>query len=249
MGNSIQITIITPCMNSCRTIARAMDSVLNQTYGNYQYIVQDGSSKDSTVELLQKYEPLFEGRMIWASEKDTGITDAWNKAVDKATGDLVVFLGSDDELEETALEDIVQAYDPGKPLAVYYGMVRLMRDGQETGCIMTHHRELPRTMIGFNACFISRGVIDKFGKMDTRYKIAVDYDYMMKLFQSGEVAFVPVYRIFARYNMDGISSTSFKTLIEMLRIRYEAGYISKKDYCKGVLKAYIKGFYKQISKS
>ena len=94
--NNIQITIITPCMNSRQTIAKTMDSVLNQTYKNYQYIVADGNSQDGTVAIIQKYEPLFQGKMIWTSQKDTGIADAWNRAAAKATGDLVVFLGAVD---------------------------------------------------------------------------------------------------------------------------------------------------------
>ena len=247
--NNIQITIITPCMNSRQTIAKTMDSVLNQTYKNYQYIVADGNSQDGTVAIIQKYEPLFQGKMIWTSQKDAGIADAWNRAAAKATGDLVVFLGADDELETTALEHIAAAYDPEKPLAVYYGMMRTMRDGQETGCIMVHHRELPRQMIAFPACFISRKAIEKFGEVDTQYRIVTDYAYMLKLFQSGEVEFIPVYQIVSRFNVTGLSNMSFRTGIETAQVQYKGGYISKKSYYKNVLKAYIKGFFKKIIKA
>ncbi len=244
--NNIQITIITPCMNSRQTIAKTMDSVLNQTYKNYQYIVADGNSQDGTVEVIQKYEPLFQGKMTWTSQKDAGIADAWNRAAAKATGDLVVFLGADDELEPAALEHIAAACDPEKPLAVYYGMMRTMRDGQETGCVMVHHGELPRQMIAFPACFISRKVIEMFGGLDIQYKIVADYAYMLKLFQSGKVEFIPVYQIVSRFNVMGLSNTSLQTGIEALQVRYRAGYLSKKSYRKAILKAYVKGFYKKV---
>ena len=226
--NNIQITIITPCMNSRQTIAKTMDSVLNQTYKNYQYIVADGNSQDGTVEVIQKYEPLFQGKMTWTSQKDAGIADAWNRAA------------------ATALEHIAAACDPEKPLAVYYGMMRTMRDGQETGCVMVHHGELPRQMIAFPACFISRKVIEMFGGLDIQYKIVADYAYMLKLFQSGKVEFIPVYQIVSRFNVMGLSNTNLQTGIEALQVRYRAGYISKKTYRKAILKAYVKGFYKKV---
>lgn len=97
---------------------------------------------------------------------------------------------------------------------------------------MVHHRELPRQMIEFPACFISRKAIEKFGEVDTQYRIVTDYAYMLKLFQSGEVEFIPVYQIVSRFNVTGLSNMSFRTGIETAQVQYKAGYISKKVIIK-----------------
>lgn len=69
-------SIITICFNSEKTIERTMESVLAQTYKDYEYIIVDGASKDGTLDIVKKYEPLFEGRMKWKSEPVRGIHNA-----------------------------------------------------------------------------------------------------------------------------------------------------------------------------
>ena len=72
-------SIATPCWNSESTIERTIKSVLRQDFKDYEYIIVDGGSTDSTLDIIKKYEPLFEGRMQWKSEPDKGLYDAFNK--------------------------------------------------------------------------------------------------------------------------------------------------------------------------
>ena len=85
----MKVSIITVAYNSAQTIAQAMDSVLQQTYKDIEYIVVDGLSTDDTLSIVKQYEPKFQGRMRWLSEKDDGIYDAMNKGVHMATGNIV----------------------------------------------------------------------------------------------------------------------------------------------------------------
>ena len=93
-------TIITVCFNSEMTIERTIQSVLNQTCQDYEYIIIDGASTDGTMDIVRKYEPLFQGRMRWISEKDQGIYDAMNQAVEEAKGRFVFFLNCGMRLAE-----------------------------------------------------------------------------------------------------------------------------------------------------
>lgn len=77
----MKISIITVTYNSARTVRDTMESMLRQSYADYEYIVVDGASKDNTVDIVREYEPRFEGRMRWISEPDKGIYDAMNKGL------------------------------------------------------------------------------------------------------------------------------------------------------------------------
>ena len=92
----MKVSIITVAFNSAATIAHCMQSVLDQSYSNIEYIVVDGLSKDNTLNIVREFEPLFAGKMRWISENDNGIYDAMNKGLHMATGDVVGILNSDD---------------------------------------------------------------------------------------------------------------------------------------------------------
>lgn len=92
----MKISIITATYNSGKTVGDTLKSVLAQTYHDYELLVVDGASKDNTLEVVKKMEPLFEGRMRYISEPDKGIYDAMNKGIRMATGDVIGILNSDD---------------------------------------------------------------------------------------------------------------------------------------------------------
>ena len=91
MSNQLLFSVVTICYNSAQTIERTIKSVLAQTYTNFEYIIVDGGSTDSTLDIVKKYEPLFRGRLKWKSEPDHGIYDAMNKGILCAKGIIVGF--------------------------------------------------------------------------------------------------------------------------------------------------------------
>src|SRR5574344_177097 len=92
----MKFSIVTSTFNSAKTVRDTFDSVLAQTYNDYEYWVIDGGSKDKTLDIIKEYEPRFEGRMKFVSERDEGIYDAMNKGFKKCTGDVFMLINSDD---------------------------------------------------------------------------------------------------------------------------------------------------------
>ena len=97
----MKISLITVTYNSSRTLRDTIVSVLAQTYQDIEYIIIDGLSEDNTIEIIKEYEPQFEGRIRWVSEKDTGLYDAMNKGFRMATGEIIGIINSDDLIAET----------------------------------------------------------------------------------------------------------------------------------------------------
>lgn len=148
-------TIITVCFNSEMTIERTIQSVLNQTCQDYEYIIIDGASTDGTMDIVRKYEPLFQGRMRWISEKDQGIYDAMNKGIGVASGELIGIVNSDDYYEPDALEIMKNLYT-GYRYSILYGAVRAVKDGRETMVYIKNHEFIEQDMITHPSCFISK---------------------------------------------------------------------------------------------
>lgn len=92
------ISLITVTFNSAKTLRCTIQSVISQSYSNIEYIIVDGGSRDETISIIKEYEPRFNGRLKWISEKDDGIYDAMNKGIQMASGDIVGILNSDDFL-------------------------------------------------------------------------------------------------------------------------------------------------------
>lgn len=124
------VTIITICFNSEAVIKKTIESVLNQTYTDIEYIIIDGASKDKTVEIAESYKDAFAEKGIEFkifSEPDKGIYDAMNKGIAKATGELVGLINSGDFYEPQMIETAVKAYEE-KPYDIFYGDINLIKD-------------------------------------------------------------------------------------------------------------------------
>ena len=124
------VTIITICFNSEAVIKKTIESVLNQTYTDIEYIIIDGASKDKTVEIAESYKDAFVGKGIdykIFSEPDKGIYDAMNKGIAKATGELVGLINSGDFYEPEMIETAVKAYEE-KPYDIFYADINLIKD-------------------------------------------------------------------------------------------------------------------------
>ena len=99
-------SIITVSYNSQQTITKTIDSVLNQTCKDFEYIIIDGNSSDKTISIIKSYEKKFGNKLRWISEKDKGIYDAMNKGITLSMGDFIWLVNSDDWLEIDALNQV-----------------------------------------------------------------------------------------------------------------------------------------------
>ena len=193
----MKVSIVTVTYNSAQTLVDAMKSVLEQTYHDIEYIIVDGASTDSTIDVIRQYEPQFKNRLKWISEKDDGIYDAMNKGIQLATGDVVGILNSDDYFTSSdVIARMVAAFSDG--VDAVYGDVHFIHDGEPNKCIRYYSSKHFRPFwlrFGFMPAhpsfYCRRGVYERAGYYKTDYAIGSDYEMMVRLFK--------VHHINARY--------------------------------------------------
>jgi len=241
----ILVSIITPSFNSEGTIARTIDSVLNQVYDNIEYIIVDGGSTDSTVSIIESYLGEFNGRLKYISEPDDGIYDAMNKGIRIASGTLIGILSSNDYFEPNAVQDIVNAYDENKAYSIVYGLQRYLLDGREIEVVMYHHSNLPQKMMAHPACFATKALYNKYGMFDASYKSSADYEFLWRIYDNEDVTFIPVYKIIVNFNMGGMSGTQ-QGYLETIRLRYSKGQISNVHYNYIRIRCFIGNFVRKV---
>lgn len=187
------ISIITPCHNSAKTIERTIQSVLRQQFKDYEYIIVDGASTDGTVDIIKRYEPLFEGRMYWKSEPDTGIYNGFNKGCTRARGIYTWIVNSDDWIEPDALQtihDILNKDETHEKLLV--GRMNLVdEDGKivsatpiptQSGILRAFERD---TMVSHPATIVPKAIYNQYGYYDERFRIAADMDWFHRIYAHG----------------------------------------------------------------
>ncbi|SFP36415.1 Glycosyl transferase family 2 [Butyrivibrio proteoclasticus] len=227
-------TVITVCYNSEKTIERTLQSVLNQTEQDYEYLIIDGASTDGTLDVVRRYEPKFRGRLHIFSEKDNGIYDAMNKGIAKASGELIGLVNSDDFYEFDALENMKKVYmewmtgedNKNNHHVILYGMQRRLRGGEEIEIEFVNHRILGEGMICHPTCFVSREVYREFGAYDTNYKSAADLDFLLRIKNNTDTTFVPVYHIISNFELGGMSASG-RGAREAARVRCKYGVYSR----------------------
>lgn len=239
----MKVTVITPCFNSEKTIEKTLESVLNQTYDDIEYIIIDGASTDRTLEIIKGYEDRFNSRFSEGikifSEKDNGIYDAMNKGIEKATGEIIGIVNSDDYYEKDAVENIVNArmqlFEEADNKAtalnyqILYGMERLLEDGKETAVVINNHENLLNQMITHPTCFVTKKLYEDKGKFNLDYKYSADYEFMLRMYKDSQVVFTPVYKIISNYALGGASGTA-AAYMETMKLMHEYGSISDKQY-------------------
>ncbi len=195
----MQLSIITPTLNSMKTIGRAIDSVLSQDFERLEHIVIDGESTDGTLEIVKEYSQvkLFSG-------PDTGIYDAMNKGIAAASGEWVYFLGSDDYFtDERVLKDLNSFFT--SDLDIFYGDIY---DDH-----MKHRYDGPFDRvkiclrnISHQAIFLKRSIFQKTGPFDTTYDSYADWDHNMRWMLDNSVKKQYVDRVIAVYSGIGYSN-------------------------------------------
>lgn len=214
------ISLITVTYNSERTLRDTIQSVLNQTYSDIEYIVIDGLSKDCTVDIIREYEPLFQGRLKWKSEKDNGLYDAMNKGISMSTGDIVGIINSDDFYHRRdIISKIVETFQ-NKKIQAAYGDVRFVNPdnlGKTVRYYSSGSFSLRRFRYGFMPAhptfFTYRKYFEEFGYYKTDYRIAADYELLVRFLHTHQLktAYIPL--DFMKMRTGGISTASIKSNI------------------------------------
>lgn len=189
LKNNMKISLITITYNSEKTLADTIQSVLNQTYPNIEYIIIDGASKDNTVSIIKEYEPYFKGRMKWISEPDKGLYDAMSKGIRMATGNIVGILNSDDFFTvKEVLQNVANAFLQDVKLDAVYGDVHFVHPSNLNKCVRYYSSKVFKRSLmklGFMPAhpsfYIRRECFDKYGLYKTDYKIAADFEFLLRV--------------------------------------------------------------------
>ena len=241
--NKPLFSIITISFNSEKTIEHTIKSVLAQTEKDYEYIIVDGSSKDSTVEIVKKYEQLFEGRLKWKSEPDTGIYNAMNKGVSRCSGSIIGIVNSDDWLEPDALLSVKECYfKHGKAEdGIYCGYINFHYNNGVTQQMKTNHELLlswskKYEMAGIRhpAVFVPKAIYLKYGVFDETIKIMADTDLILRYLFDG-VKFYYVEKVVSNMSGGGVSNA------QLMKACKDYGLILRKNHVTGL--RYYKLYY------
>lgn len=205
----MKFTIITVCYNSEAVISETIDSVLMQTCRDFEYIIKDGCSTDSTLDIIREYQTEMKIQLI--SQDDTGIYNAMNYAIKHACGDYILFLNSGDRLyDENVLEDIRNLLDKEKPDIIYGNMVAVKNDGTGVPVYYAKKKRLGRLKIalGYTVChqvIFAKKELFKEKCFDESYKFWADQEWL-SYWLGKNIGIRPFDRPIVYYDTNGVSS-------------------------------------------
>lgn len=227
----MKITVITVAYNSAATIERTMSSVAEQTYSDIEHWVIDGASNDQTVEIVQEHATV-NTRII--SEPDRGIYDAMNKGLDLATGDIICFLNADDQYASNTVLSRVVVEMRKYRLDALLGDVGFFHEGCPDRIVRRYRsdRFTPERlawgwMPAHPALFLSREVVKRVGHFKTEYRIAGDFDFVVRAFHGRCLRYRHTPEVLVRMQIGGASTSGWRAKIllnkEVLRACRENG--------------------------
>lgn len=195
------ISIITITFNSEKTVRDTFESIKRQSYENLEYIVIDGGSNDSTLEIANDYTDIITDII---SEPDNGISDAMNKGIQRASGSIIGIIHSDDMLSAGALDALANSYDENTD--VYFGNAIMCKvDGSELHTLMP---QMDFSKFKYEFClihpstFVTRNAYEKYGLYDIKLKYSMDYDLFLRFYIRG-AKFKYVNYSFSKIRMGG----------------------------------------------
>ena len=221
----MKVSLITVSYNSASTIADTLKSVQFQTYQDIEYIVVDGNSSDGTIEIVKQFLDASQGLVTkFLCERDKGIYDAMNKGLAMATGDIIGVLNSDDfYCSNDVIEEVVRAFQQNKTDCLYGDLNYV--DPIDTSKIVRKWRSgsfrkenfLRGWMPPHPTFFVRKTCYDRFGKFDTQFKSAADYELMLRFLFKESCSAVHLPKVMIHMRAGGVSNVSLKNRIRANR--------------------------------
>lgn len=230
----MKISVITAVRNNCITIAAALESVLAQTHPDVELIVIDGASSDGTLEVLQRY---CDRLAVLVSEPDRGIYDALNKGLARANGDVIGFLHADDLLADSGVLARLAAGFAAGADGIYGDLLYVRK--QDPTQVVRYWRSCPFSvdlpakgwMPAHPTLYLRRTVYARHGNFDTRFRIAADYDFMLRVLTDRTLRLHYEPSVLVRMRVGGVSNRNIGNL---LRKSYEDWQALRKNAVGGV---------------
>jgi glycosyltransferase len=220
-----KVSIITICLNSREHIEDTIKSVRSQTYSNIEYIVIDGGSTDGTADILRAYDRQID---YWVSEPDKGISDAFNKGVLAATGEIVAFLNSQDYyFNSGVVAKAVRIFSEHPGANLVYGKTCYVpeRSDEIVGVMgLPFSKEVmrKRNIMPHQSLFMKKTVFEHFGLYKQDYHYAMDYEHLLRVTETETPCFVD--EIWAVMRLGGVSdSNKFSVNADLLKAQIHCG--------------------------
>lgn len=215
----MKISIVTVVYNNEKTIQDAIQSVLGQSYGNIEYVIIDGNSKDKTVKLISDYKDQLG---YFVSEKDNGLYDAMNKGILACTGDVIGILNSDDLYQDLdVINDVMKQFKANPNLDILYGDLVYVKSDDINKVVRNWKSKTYYKRFFENAnvpphpsLFVKKKVYEEAGLFDLDYKIAADYEFMLRIFKKHNFNSIYFNRLIVRMRLGGASNASFSSIIK-----------------------------------
>lgn len=224
----MKITIITTTFNSEETLRDTIDSILRQSYTDWEHIIVDGDSKDKTLDIIKECQPKYNGRLKWISEKDKGIYDAMNKGIAMADGDIIGFLNSDDFYSSDNVLINVAKNLSDSDLDAVYGDIHYVNDDLNT-CVRYYSSKFFRRglmRIGYQpahpSLYCRKSVYDKYGLYDTSFRMAADFEYLLRVIYIHRIKTKYLGFDFVTMRMGGISTRGFESHKKIIADHFQA---------------------------
>ncbi len=214
----MKVSIITITYNSAATLKETIESVVNQTYSNIEYIVVDGLSQDNTLSIVNNYKDKI-SKVV--SEKDKGLYDALNKGINLATGDLVGILHSDDfYTHPQVIEHVVKALEENNADAVYADLYYV--DRNDTSKIFRkwksghykHGMFYKGWMPPHPTFFAKKSCYQKFGMFNLNFNSAADYELLLRLIHKHQIKLAYLPEFIIKMRVGGKSNQSFSNRLK-----------------------------------
>ncbi len=219
------LSIITATYNSEKSIASSIESVINQTEKDIEFILVDGASTDNTVKIAR--ELLENGKLkkiIIISEPDNGIYDALNKGIAAATGDIIGFVHSDDLLaDNTIIEKVVSTINNENLDGIYGHLQYVQQDDPSKIIRFWKSKEFKPRHLNYGwmpphpTLFLKKEVYAQSGNFDTSFKIAADYDFILRVFKNQAYSIKRVDNVLVKMRMGGASNKNLGNIIVKMK--------------------------------
>ncbi len=198
------LSIITIVYNEREHLEGTIKSVLDQANNSsIEYIVIDGGSTDGTIEIIKKYEDHID---YWVSEPDKGISDAFNKGILASTGRLIGMVNANDWYEPDAFDSALENFFDND---IIYGDVQFWDGGIKKNRTNSNHNKLRMGMtVAHPAVFMKREMYEKFGLFEVKYKVAMDYAFIIRLYFN-KAKFKKIDKVLVNMRTGGLSDTNW----------------------------------------
>ncbi|HWP00105.1 MAG TPA: glycosyltransferase family 2 protein [Methylococcus sp.] len=217
----MKISIITASYNCVETIQGALDAVAMQSFPSVEHVIIDGASTDGTWETVQAHDS---PRKVAVSESDQGIYDALNKGIARSSGEVIGFLHADDVFADAeVLSRVAEAFSDPAVEAVYGDLQYVHRD--DLSRVIRNWRSAPFTprslargwMPPHPTLYVRRSVYERLGGFDTSYRIAADYEFILRLFSQPGLCAVHIPKVLVKMRLGGASNRSLPNIVRKSR--------------------------------